>query len=345
MIGSIRQRLSRAVFEWSLRRSPRLKKLTLSQRRIYIMPSRSGFMFLLLLLVMLVLAINFQNNLMFAVTFLLASLFVVTILHTYANLSGLTIEFLRGHPCFEGEQAAFDLLLTPQQRQYESIQLRLGQESGCAVDLLDDQPVSLTLYQTPPRRGMFQAGPLLIETYYPLGLFRAWTWLQVDLSMPVYPRPVKGGQLADLNTVGSGEQSSTDQSERSGGEEFAGLVTYEPGMSLKRVAWKHYARGQGMHAKEYVELRDHQRWLSWELWPELNPEARLSRLTWWLLQLHQQGEAYGLDIPGCHIQPNQGESHRLKVLTALACFGLDEMITAESGIKQTANLQPNTVHE
>ncbi|RTE67459.1 DUF58 domain-containing protein [Amphritea opalescens] len=335
MIVSIRQRLADAAYEWSLKRSPRLKKLTLSQRRIYIVPSRSGFLFLLLLLVMLVLAINFQNNLMFAVTFLLASLFVVTILHTYANLSGLTIQFLRGHPCFAGEQAAFDLLLTPQgQRQYESIQLRLGQESGSAVDLLDDQPVSLTLYQTPPRRGMFQAGPLLIETYYPLGLFRAWTWVQVDLTTPVYPRPVKGGQLSDLNSVGSGDQSSTDQSERPGGEEFNGLVNYQPGMSLKRVAWKHYARGQGMHAKEYVELSDHHRWLSWALWPELSPEARLSRLTWWLLQLHHGDEAYGLDIPGCHIPPNRGEAHRLKILAALACFGLD-------GVSRESDLAPS----
>ncbi|MDO6564582.1 DUF58 domain-containing protein [Amphritea sp. 1_MG-2023] len=333
MMGSIRQRLGRAVFNWSLRRSPRLKKLTLSQRRIYIVPSRSGFVFLLLLLIMLVLGINFQNNLMFAVTFLLASLFIVTILHTYANLSGLTIQFVRGHGCFLGEQAAFDLLLTAQgQRQYESIQLRLHQHSGCAVDLLDDRQRNLTLYQTPDRRGVFQPNALLIESYYPLGLFRAWTWVQTDLNALIYPRPVAGGQLTDLRAIDSTNPFPGQQSERLGGEEFAGLEPYQPGMPLRRVAWKQFARGQGMHVKHYVELNDERRWLSWALWPELDTEARLSRLTWWVLQLHARGDDYGLMLPGCTISPAQGEAHRLRVLEALACFGLQAGASDATGL-------------
>lgn len=324
MSGSIRQRLGRAVFDWSLRRSPRLKQLTLSQRRIYIMPSRAGFVFLMLLLVMLILAINFQNNLMFAVTFLLASLFVVTILHTYANLSGLTIRFVRGHPCFVGEQAAFDLTLTAKgNRQYESIQLRFRGGAGTAVDLIEDRQKSITLYKKTYRRGFLPADVLQIETFYPLGLFRAWTWLQVDLKSLVYPRPVEGGRLADLSGSAGTDQSRVHIGERHGGEEFSGLEPYQPGMSLKRVAWKHYARGQGMYVKQYVELNDNRRWLSWDLWPELSQEARISRLTWWVLQLHRRGEEYGLLLPGLEIVPDRGEAHRVRVLEALACFGLD----------------------
>ncbi len=327
MIGSIRQRLGRAVFNWSLRRSPRLKQLTLSQRRIYIMPSRAGFVFLLLLLVMLILAINFQNNLMYAVTFLLASLFVITILHTYANLSGLTITFLRGHACFVGEQAAFDLTLTAQgARHYESIQLRLLDGSVTAVDLLETRQTSVTLYQPARQRGPLLANALLVETYYPLGLFRAWTWLQVDLKTLAYPRPEAGGQLADLNGSGAGDQAQVHPGVRMGGEEFIGLEQYQDGMSLKRVAWKNYARGQGMHAKQYVELSDNRRWLHWDLWPELAREARISRLTWWVLQLHRSGEEYGLLLPGVEISPERGEAHRVRVLEALALFGLSPQV-------------------
>lgn len=349
MIGSIRQRLGRAVFNWSLRRSPRLKQLTLSQRRIYIMPSRAGFVFLLLLLVMLILAINFQNNLMFAVTFLLASLFVITILHTYANLSGLTIRFLRGHPCFVGEQAAFDLtLIAKGSRQYESIQLRLLDGSGTAVDLLETRQTHVTLYQNAVRRGALPANALLIETFYPLGLFRAWTWLQVDLKTLVYPRPVAGGQLADLIGSGTSDQAQVHQGERTGGEEFTGLEQYQSGMSLKRVAWKNYARGQGMHAKQYVELSDHRRWLDWQLWPELASEARISRLTWWVLQLHRSGEEYGLSLPGVEISPDRGEVHRIKVLEALACFGLNASASdvSQHNIQyQTQNTTQNNAGE
>lgn len=323
-IRAFRQRLKRGFLDWSLRRSPRLKQLTLSQRRIYILPSRAGFVFLLLLLVMLLLAINYQNNLMFATTFLLGSLFVVAILHTYANLSGIRINFIRGHACFAGEQAAFDLTLTASgTRQYESIQLRFAEGDGCAIDLLELRQMHLSLYQQTHHRGPLQAGALLIETFYPLGLFRAWTWLQADLQTMVYPRPVAGGTLPDLTGSGSGEQIQARLGENSGGEEFAGLEQYQPGMSLKRVAWKNYARGQGMHAKHYVELSDIRRWLNWQLWPELGTEARLSRLTWWVLQLHRMEEEYGLLLPGLEISPNRGEVHRIQVLEALACFALD----------------------
>lgn len=328
---ALRQRLKRGFLDWSLRRHPRLKQLTLSQRRIYILPSRAGFVFLLLLLVMLLLAINYQNNLMFATTFLLGSLFVVAILHTYANLSGIRINFIRGHACFVGAQAAFDLTLTASgTRQYESIQLRLAEGDGCAIDLLEQRQLSLSLYQHTYHRGPLQAGALLIETFYPLGLFRAWTWLQVDLQTVVYPRPVAGGLLSDLKGSGSGEQIQECPGENSGGEEFAGLEQYQPGMSLKRVAWKNYARGQGMYAKHYVELNDVRRWLSWQLWPELGTEARLSRLTWWALQLHRMDEEYGLLLPGLEISPNRGEVHRIQVLEGLACFALNAESDSET---------------
>ena len=317
MIGLFQQKLKRAFFRWSLRRSPRQRELILSQKRIYIMPSRAGFTFLVMLLVMLVLGINFQNNLIFAVTFLLGSLFVVAILHTYANLSGMRIQFVRGHPCFAGEQAGFDLCFSSkQQRDYESIQLRWQHGTSSSFDLAANQTRELRLYQPTQQRGIHKAEALLIETFYPLGLFRAWTWMEADLSTLVYPRPIEGGQLPGSSVSHSGKQAS----EQTGGEDFSGLEQFQTGMSLKRVAWKQYARGQGLHVKYYVELTDNQCWLCWEFWPELDVEARLSRLTWWVLQLDRKGQPYGLRMPGVEIEPQRGETHRLNVLEALACF-------------------------
>ena len=112
MMRRVESRLRKAVKHWALRRSPRVHQLTLSQKRIYIMPSVAGFMFVALLLVLLLLGINYQNNLAYGATFLLSSLFVVTIIHTYANLSGITITFLKGHHCFAGEAAAFEVQLS-----------------------------------------------------------------------------------------------------------------------------------------------------------------------------------------------------------------------------------------
>ncbi len=311
------QKIKRWAFNWTVRRSPRVRQLTLSQKRIYIMPSKAGAAFLMLLLVMLLLAINYQNNLAYGVLFLLTGLFVITILHTYANLAGLTIRFIRAQSCFNGEQAAYEIQLCPARgRQYESLQLNLRFEDPSAIDLLDDMPHNMLLYQQADQRGYMPARPLLIETFYPLGLLRAWTWLQVDLEALVYPSPVAGGSLPPRGGQGSGEHVG----ESRGQDEFVGLEPHQPGMSLKQVAWKQYARGQGMHAKSYAELQDSNRWLSWDDWPDLGTEARLSRLTHWVLQLDRMGDEYGLRLPQQVIKPGRGETHRMQVLQALALF-------------------------
>lgn len=319
VVRRLENRLRKTLQGWSLRRNPRGQQLTLTQKRIYILPSAAGCMFVLLLGVMLLLGINYQNNLAYAVTFLLSSLFVVTIIHTYANLSGITITFIKGHACFAGEAIAFELQLSAcGQRCYENIQLCWEQGESLSVDLLDTRAEKVVLYAPASQRGLQKAGVLLIETLYPLGLFRAWTWLDADLQAVVYPKPVAGGRLPL-----SGEGGEGMSGERPGQEEFAGLTQYQPGMPLQHIAWKHYARGLGLHTKAYVEESDRRRWLCWHFWPELGTEARLSRLAYWALQLDKQGEVYGLRLPGIELTPNRGARHRHKVLTALALFSAD----------------------
>lgn len=322
------QRIRNSILDWALRRSPRSRQLTLSQKRIYIMPSAAGFGFILMLSVMLLLSINYQNNLAFAVTFLLASLFVVTIIHTYANLSGLQITFLRGHPCFAGENAAFDIRLSADSgRQHESLELSWKAGQRVSVDLISQSQATVTLYQKTSQRGVIRAGVMSLQTYYPLGLLRAWSWLDADLEVVVYPAPVAGGVLPEQ----SGIRGDGDAAELSGIEEFSGLEPFQQGMSPKHIAWKQYARGQGLHAKQFSGYADKQRWLSWNYWPELDVEARLSRLSWWVLQLEKQGEYYGLQLPSVEIAPGRGERHRNRVLEVLATYPRDDQTGTSRG--------------
>ena len=107
----IRARLRARFRQWVNRRIPPAREVTLDQRRIFIFPSRAGFFFGCCLLVMLIAAINFENNLSYGLTFLLATLFIVATLHTYANLSGLTLRALRAEPAFAGQQSEFHLMI------------------------------------------------------------------------------------------------------------------------------------------------------------------------------------------------------------------------------------------
>lgn len=304
---------------WSLRRFPRRRTVTLTQRRIYILPTLAGAGFLLLLLLLLLLAINYQNNLAYGLTFLLFGLFLVSILDTYGNLAGLSVTAVTGHNCFRGEPAGFALQLQAASgREHE--QLRLSWERGTAltVDLTEERRRQLELSCPAFERGVLDPGPLKLETRFPLGLFRAWTWIDTGLTALVYPRPEPSGM--PVREGGEGQRDAAREW-APGSEEFQGLARYQQGSSPGQIAWKVYARGQGLHIKQFVSPLSEERWLSWEAWPGVDAETRLSRLCFWALELSRKQQAFGLSIPGTQIAPATGQQHRLMVLRALALFG------------------------
>lgn len=312
------RRLGARARRWALRRHAPARSLTLTQKRIFIFPTRAGLWFLFAALVILLLGINYENNLVYAVSFVLLSLFVVSILHTYSNLAGLTITALSARPCLVGESAEFELLLRAgRRRNYEALQLCWVDQAPVSCDLIDDSERRVRLYAQAVERGWWRPGALLIETFYPLGLLRAWTWLETDLQALAYPRPQEGGLLPQ--GLGSGERGSVASGR--GSEDFAGLECYQQGMSPRHIAWKQLAAGQGLHAKQFVDHADEQLWLDWSFWPELDTEQRLSRLCYWTLKLARQRVQYGLRLPGVEISPGRGGRHRHQVLRALALHG------------------------
>jgi hypothetical protein len=76
---------------WWQARLPLTDTWQLGQRNIYILPTRAGFTFAGTLLVMLLAAINYQLNLGYALTFLLAGAGLVSMHVTHGNLRGLTL--------------------------------------------------------------------------------------------------------------------------------------------------------------------------------------------------------------------------------------------------------------
>ena len=74
--------------QWLRERIPPTSHITLSQKNIFIFPTRTGFVFAGLLVLLILGAINYQASLVYAMAFLLGSLFLVTILYTFRNLSG-----------------------------------------------------------------------------------------------------------------------------------------------------------------------------------------------------------------------------------------------------------------
>ncbi|MBT4161670.1 MAG: DUF58 domain-containing protein [Gammaproteobacteria bacterium] len=314
-------RRSERFNRWLDRRMPPANSISLDLRKIFILPTRQGIYFVLLVCAMVIAGINYQNSLVFALAFLLASLFMVGMLHTYRNLSGLTLVAGPARPAFAGDDAEFTIVLKRLgDRTYESLQVGWNPAFLALADLREGQEERVRCYVKAKKRGRLNPGRFLIQTTYPLGLFRAWSWVDLDMTTLVYPKSVLGGDLPSSESTGDEEGELVL---RDGAEDFYGLREYQPGDSIRHIAWKAFARNESLMTKQYAAYADRRVWLEWDHFSGMDRESRLSRLCYWVLRLNSSNDEYGLRLPGVEIEPARGEPHREAVLKALALFEVD----------------------
>lgn len=304
---------------WLDRRIPPAAQVTLSHRSIFILPTRSALTFGLLLLLLLITAINYQNSLIYALTFWLFSVGLAAMLFTFRNLSGLTL--IAGHaaPCFAGERLRLPLWLQADRRGHQALLLGFPDQPAQQASVAAGERQALHLSLQAHQRGPLQTGRLRLDSRYPLGLFNAWSWVRLEFRGLVYPRPET---VPFVFLAGDGgEQLSGAPSAQSGEQDFQGLRPYRQGDSMRRIAWKQLARGKGLVSKDFDHDEGATCWLDWAALAGVPTETRLSRLCGWVLQAHQQGWRYGLRLPGSEFSPDNSEGHRDRCLRALALYG------------------------
>ncbi len=317
---SLREQWQRRWRQWINRRIPPARTVTLNQKRIFIFPSRVGFFFFAALALMLLTSINYQNNIGFALTFLLLTLFIVGILHTYANLSGLTLHAVSAASGFPGQRAEFELLLERRRRkQHYALRLTWADSDEALVNLVERDSIAVHLHAPLGRRGWYSPGRLLVESTYPLGLLRCWTWIDLDLRALVYPSPVEPPEIPPLE--GASPDGSAEP--RPGDDDFYGFRDYRVGDSLRQVHWKGLARGQSLQTKQYTAYADRSLWLDWDALPGGGIEQRLSWLCYSVLECERNRDEYGLRLPGLQLEPGCGDKHRERALKELALYGLE----------------------
>lgn len=294
--------------------------VVLDRRRIYILPTRHGVLFGVFLLAMLIGSINYSLSLGYVLTFLLGGVSLIGMLHTYGNLQGLKISDGGASPAFAGEDAAFHLEIGAPAPRFA---LRLRWRDGKPVDFDVDASRRVTLAVPTTRRGRLQPGRFTLSTVYPLGLFRAWAYLQFGQTTVVYPKPA-GAPLARGATGETGP--APHASPREGNEDFAGLRAWQAGDPPRQVAWKLAARSGVLATKRFSDTTGGTVLLNWDRLSGLDVEARLSQLTRWVLDAEQANLRYGLRLPGVDIAPGSGAPHRHQCLEALALFGLPDHV-------------------
>lgn len=305
--------------QWWQRRLPPANRVKLGQKQVFILPTVTGMAFAGALLLMLLVAINYQNSLAYALAFLLGSLGLLTALHTWRNLAGLELQALAAENCFAGGPALFALLL--EAGRHDRHGLLIGWHSPLAVQtgVTTGQGTEIVLDLPASQRGWLQAPRLRIETRYPLGLWVAWSQVDLDMRLLVYPQAVEAGLplAASLRDDGrNGRQLPQAQ----GVDDYQGLQAWQRGDAQSRIDWKAWSRGQGLWVKQFSELQGSDTLLDYERLSG-DSEQRLSVLCFHVLRLETAGQPYSLQLPGQLLGPDSGPGHRAACLSALALFG------------------------
>ena len=292
----------------------------LGRRQLFMLPTRFGLLFALLLVVQLLTAINYGNGLAYALTFLLGSLAVVSMLYTHRNLFRLRLAAGICAPVFAGETAMFRIHLTNDgDTPRFGVTVMRDKKEIAGADIPARGSVDVELPVPAAQRGRLAIPPVTLTTRFPLGLLYSWSRrIELEQSCLVYPRP------ADPTPRRTREEEILEFTHglKAGGDDYIGTREFRPGDSPHHVDWKAVARGEGWHIKQFGGGYQPTTWLDWDTLPGLDTETRLSILTRWVLDAERDGMIYGLRLPEKSFPPANGEHHQHECLRALALFGL-----------------------
>ncbi len=290
---------------------------TLKSRNIYILPTREGVIFALLILVMLAAAINFNNSLIFFFTFLMACVAVISMYMTQQNLLGLQFSIGHVRPVFLLQPVDIPLNIhSPRTRYSIAVSLHANKEDpDVYADVKKNEVSTVHIHSVAHKRGYFKLKPLVIASRFPLGLFRAWANIELTQDGIVYPAPepvpnfvpYQGGESEGSNPYGRGM------------EDFSGFKDYQQGEPLSHIHWKAWAKEQGLLSKTFSGSSHRDYWLNWS---ELSghTEQKLSQLCRLIIDAEQNGDRYGLILPGKTINISTGQKHYHKCLKTLALY-------------------------
>ena len=297
---------------------PERGTVTLVHRRVYIVPTQLGLLFALTLIILLVGSINYALSLGFALTFLLAGMGLAGMVHTARNLARMAVSVGRAEPVFAGEAAQFRLYLDARSAfdRPAILARHLQSRSQMVVDVPAAGLAEVVLGVPALARGWLPLGRVMLETRFPLSVFRSWSYVEPEARCLVYPRPERSMLPAPAAESSRGALRSPTP----GNDDYSGLRAYQLSDSPRHVAWKAVARNEDMLTKQFTGEAAAELWLDWARLPQFHVEQRLSRLAGWVLEAERSGAQYGLRLPGVEIAPGRGELQRAACLQALALY-------------------------
>jgi uncharacterized protein (DUF58 family) len=299
----------------------RWRKHIVRENRIYIMPSGRGLLFLAIVMVTILVAATYNNNLVFLLGFFLFAVFVTSMVQTHYVLKGVSLEFVEAEDGFEGDRLGLLLNLTQRKGRWRpGLIVRTSSKKFLTLTATrermkpSESSHAMRIEVSAWRRGVHELPELILETYYPLGIFRAWKIFQPKGRIHVYARPEGSLTLAPVHFE-SGDQDLGLR--RSPEGDFGELKEYHDGESYHQIAWKHFARTGELYTRIHWGQENKHYEIPWS--PSgRDIEIHLRQMSRWIEQAVDEGASFAIQTPDEKIEGGQGPEHRRLCHRALA---------------------------
>ncbi|NVK22826.1 MAG: DUF58 domain-containing protein [Kangiellaceae bacterium] len=302
-------------FTWVDSRIPQDGATELRQRNIYILPTRYGWLMLVILILILVASTNYQNNMGFMAGFILLAIGMLSTFYTYRNVRELKLRVLKPEPVFVDQEARFLIQIDNSGEQLRST-IGIGTQKKQVIYF--DIPAKGKAMEYIPikavRRGVLLPKRFVCTSIYPFGIFQVWSWFKTQQPCLVYPKPIACPEILHMSSIGE-EEGVVSQK---GTEDFYALREYQTGDPIKQLMWKAYARERGLLTKEFEDKVGEHSLLTWQSVAHYEKELAISYLTDALLQAERAQQFYGLELPHKKINKGSGDQHLHHCLEALA---------------------------
>lgn len=300
-----------------------MSHFNVGRRELYILPTRVGWYYALILISLFGIAVKFDNQAAFMMLFILIALGLIAMIYTHNNVIGLELESHPSKSVFLGTQARFPITVSNNSSKARHAVWLISGGFHKLTNLVSGDKQTVELKLPTVQRGYRVCDPVNLSSQFPIGVFFCWTKrFSSQERCLVYPQPLDLVPFPEDGSNSGKEQANARV--KLGAEDYAGMKNYQAGDRLRDIHWPSLAKTNKLVSIQYENHSNSSVNLSWFSLPtSLGTEDRLSQLCFWVIDAEQQGLRYQLEMPNHTLEFDKGATHYHKCLQVLALWGME----------------------
>lgn len=306
--------------------------------KIYILPSYQGIIFSFTMLSMLFIGLAYTNNLILFTTFILFSIYFVSMIYTNYNLAGIEIVDMKFQDGFAHLGQGLVLVIKNSSKNHRTALWAILESYDNSKEIhskglrpgksTDQIPIFIESLAPGEKkkiehsfnwtiRGEYNFLKVTLHTTFPFGFFYSWKYFVINSILYVYPRPL--GAKLEMSQIKSILDEKGEKKYQHTGE-FQEHRPYQASDSFKKVDWKAYARGLPLMTKVFEEDEQKIWYLNFNQMGPIDLEDKLSQLSLWIQEAFYRKESWELSLPTKTFPVGKNVEHYKNCLEALSSY-------------------------